>query len=174
MRGINVGGKNLIAVDELVAHCESKGFGQVLSYLQSGNLILTSEDDERVVEKKLEALLLEKFNLAIPVLARKGSRFLALSRSLPFSREETEAPKLLHLALAKSPPARGAIESLRRRATLEERIEPAGRDGLWIHYTSGVARSKLSPAVLDRTVGSPVTARNLRTVRALAELVKGA
>jgi uncharacterized protein (DUF1697 family) len=52
-----------------------------------------------------------------------------------------------------------------------ERIKQVG-DALWIHYSSGSGRSKLSPTVLDRLVGSPVTTRNWRTVLKLNELVE--
>ena len=53
-----------------------------------------------------------------------------------------------------------------------ERVAVRG-DALWIDYASGVARSKLTPAVLDRAVGSPVTARNWNTVQALARMLDG-
>jgi uncharacterized protein (DUF1697 family) len=45
-------------------------------------------------------------------------------------------------------------------------------DALWIHYAGGSARSKLSPALLNRLVGSPVTLRNWRTVLTLDELAR--
>jgi uncharacterized protein (DUF1697 family) len=73
------------------------------------------------------------------------------------------------LALSKAPPKSEAVEGLRERAVGGERIVRVG-DALWIHYGSGVAKSKLSPALFDRLVGSPVTARNWRTVLKLSEL----
>ena len=63
------------------------------------------------------------------------------------------------------------MEGLREHALSGERIVQVG-DGLWIHYAGGVGRSKLSPALLDRLVGSPVTARNWRTVLKLDELAR--
>jgi uncharacterized protein (DUF1697 family) len=41
---------------------------------------------------------------------------------------------------------------------------------LWLHYADGIARSKLTPALIDRATGSPVTARNWRTVQQLAAM----
>jgi uncharacterized protein (DUF1697 family) len=43
-----------------------------------------------------------------------------------------------------------------------------------VHYPSGVAASKLSPALFDRAAGSPVTARNFRTAQKLAEMLAAA
>jgi uncharacterized protein (DUF1697 family) len=56
---------------------------------------------------------------------------------------------------------------LRARAADGERIERVG-DALWIHYPRGAGRSKLTPALFDRSAGSPVTARNWNTVLELA------
>jgi uncharacterized protein (DUF1697 family) len=66
-------------------------------------------------------------------------------------------------------PKDGAVEILSERAAAGERIMLVG-DALWFHYPNGVARSKLTPALLDRVVGSPVTARNWNTVLKLHNL----
>ena len=67
------------------------------------------------------------------------------------------------------PPRKESVAALRERCANGERVELAG-DALWIHYPEGVGRSKLTPALIDRAAGSPVTARNLNTVRKLAEM----
>jgi uncharacterized protein (DUF1697 family) len=73
------------------------------------------------------------------------------------------------LALAKNPPKTDAVEQLQQRASGGERIVQVG-DALWLHFPNGVGNSKLTPAVLDRLVGSPVTMRNWRTVLKLHEM----
>jgi uncharacterized protein (DUF1697 family) len=75
------------------------------------------------------------------------------------------------LCLSKIRPKPDAAERLRERAAGGEHIGQIG-DALWIHFAGGVARSKLSPAVLDRMAGSPVTARNWLTVLKLEEMTK--
>jgi uncharacterized protein (DUF1697 family) len=75
------------------------------------------------------------------------------------------------LALSKAPPKQDAVEGLREHALSGERIVQVG-DALWIHFEGGVARSKLSPTLLDRLIGSVVTARNWRTVLKLDELAR--
>ena len=74
------------------------------------------------------------------------------------------------LALCGAPPNEDAVDLLLHRAADGERITRVG-DALWIHYAGGAGRSKLSPAILDRAAGSPVTTRNWRTVLKLAEMV---
>ena len=73
------------------------------------------------------------------------------------------------LCLAKAPLRAQVAEELSARATAGELVQRAG-EALWIHFPEGVARSKLSPAAMDRAAGSPVTARNWRTATKLLEL----
>jgi uncharacterized protein (DUF1697 family) len=75
--------------------------------------------------------------------------------------------------LAKRVPNKDAVPALIACAQAGEQIMAAG-EVLWVRFSSGVARSKLSPAVIDRLVGSPVTARNVRTVLKLAEMAGAA
>jgi uncharacterized protein (DUF1697 family) len=74
-------------------------------------------------------------------------------------------------ALAKTSIKPGAVDGLRTRCTLGERIVQVG-DAVWIHFAGGVGRSKISPVLVDRLVGSPVTMRNWRTVLRLDEMIK--
>lgn len=62
-----------------------------------------------------------------------------------------------------------AVQNLRPLIPAGERVARVG-ETLWIHFPAGAGRSKLTPAVLDRVAGSPMTTRNWRTVLRLAEL----
>jgi len=86
-----------------------------------------------------------------------------------FPGPSADTPNLVMLALAKAPLNPSAADALRARATSGEQIAQVD-DALWVHYQSGVARSRLSPALFDRLAGSPVTVRNWRTVCALGQL----
>ena len=54
------------------------------------------------------------------------------------------------------------------RAQAGEIVKAAG-GALWFHFPGGVARSKLTPALIDKVCGSPSTSRNWRTVLKLKE-----
>lgn len=172
LRGINVGGQNRVPMDVLRSLCEKAGYREVRTYIQSGNVVMAGAGTAAVAEEKLEAALARRFGRDIPVVVRDAVRWAALARSNPLSRAATE-PAYLHLALSKAPPATGAVEAVRARAAGGELVEQAGPDGLWIYFTQGAGRSKLTPTLLDRLVGSPVTARNWNTVLALVEMANG-
>jgi uncharacterized protein (DUF1697 family) len=170
LRGINVGGNKQIPMAELRALASGLGFGDVATFIQSGNLIFTTTLAPAAVEVALERAIAKKFGFTVEVVARTAEQWRRYAAASPFADAATERPHLLHLGLAKAPVRTGTQEALGPYAKAGERVH-AGDDCLWIDYASGAARSKLSPAVLDRAVGSTVTARNWRTVQKLAELV---
>jgi len=63
LRGINVGGKNKVPMRELKQHLEELGFQDVMTYIQSGNVILKSRLGAQIITDKIEALLPAKFKL---------------------------------------------------------------------------------------------------------------
>lgn len=63
MRGINVGGKNKIAMTELKRRLEELGFNNVVTYIQSGNVVLRSSLEAGATAEKIEKILPKKFKL---------------------------------------------------------------------------------------------------------------
>lgn len=173
LRGINVSGHNLIPMAELRALCEDLGFRDVRSYIQSGNLVFEAGRGSSEIETVLERGIRSRFQVSIPVIVRTSAHWAEILNGNPFPDAAALEPNRVLLALSKETPKPGAAVALQNRAAAGERVEQVG-DALWIHYASGIGRSKLSPDVLDKLVGSPVTGRNLRTVSRIAELAIGA
>lgn len=63
LRGINVGGKNKVSMADLRACLESLGFTQVMTYIASGNVIVTSDKQPKAVQAAIEAALVKNFKL---------------------------------------------------------------------------------------------------------------
>jgi uncharacterized protein (DUF1697 family) len=169
LRGINVSGRNKIPMPELRALCEGLDWGAVQTYIQSGNLLFHADAAPEALEAELERAITGRFGLTIPVIVRAAAAWPDYVANNPFPEASEREPNLVMLALAKAEPKADAVERLRERATSGEHIERAG-DAIWVHYPQGAGTSKLSPALFDRLVGSPVTARNWRTVLKISEL----
>ena len=170
LRGINVGGHHKLPMADLRALAEALGWQRVGSYIQSGNLVFEATGTEAALERKLEAALLEHASLSIPVIVRAEERYRHLVGANPFVEAGAREPNRVMLALSKAKPKRGALVLIEERASPGERVALVG-DGLWIHYANGAGNTKLSPALLDRAVGSTLTARNLRTCLKLTEML---
>jgi uncharacterized protein (DUF1697 family) len=171
LRGINVGGNKLIPMAALRTLCEELGFDNVQTYIQSGNIVFGgNEKSAAAVEKKLEPAIAARFGFSAFTIVRSAKDWPGLLRGNPFAAECEKEPNLVVMSLSKQPPKKDAAKALRERAKDGERIEIAD-DVIWTHYPAGIGRSKLTPTLVDRLVGSPVTARNYRTVKKLTELL---
>ncbi len=170
LRGINVGGHNKIPMSDLCALCAKIGYSSVQSYIQSGNLVFSTSAAPTAIEGDLQRAIEGRFHLQIPVIVRAATDWPAYVTGNPFPEASRIEPNLVMLGLAKTPPKPEAVSALRSRSANGERITQVG-DALWIHFAGGAGGSKISPALLDRLVGSPVTMRNWRTVFTLSELL---
>ena len=172
LRGINVSGRNKIPMQELRSLCGRLGWTDVQTYIQSGNVIFHAGSAASALEEKLERTIQRDLGLSIPVLVRAAADWPVYVRGNPFPDVSMTEPNRVMLALSKRAPRRTAVDELRERAEDGEQIARVG-DALWFYYAGGAGKSKLSPALLDRLVGSSVTARNWRTVLKLQELAHG-
>mgnify|MGYP001559006126 CR=1 FL=1 len=164
LRAVNVGGRKVPMAD-LRALATKLGLKDVQSYIQSGNLVFTAGGSAAPLAAKLETALAAKFGFDVPVIVRTAEQWKAYLDN-PFP---TSPPNLLYLGLSKQPPAPDAATTILQRAKGGEQAKLVG-DALWIAYPSGLGQSKITPAHIDKAVGSPTTARNVNTVRQLALL----
>jgi uncharacterized protein (DUF1697 family) len=170
LRGVNVGGRNRVPMAALRSLAADLGWIDVRSYVQSGNLVFRAAGESSKLAAELEMAIEHHHGLSVPVIIRGARDWLSYLDTNPFPEASQREPNLVLLALSKDPPREGVMEQLRARATQGERVHQAG-DALWIHYPRGAGRSRLSPGLLDRLAGSPVTTRNWRTVMEIAAIV---
>lgn len=139
------------------------GVGGVRSYLQSGNVVLEASGEHDAVALVREATL--ACGVEVAVVARSGAEFARVVAENPFPGAD---PKRLHLvALDREPTEQDADRFLEHAEPLPERVQLRGRH-LYVDYRDGVAGSKLE---LGRLGGVTATARNWRTVSALASML---
>lgn len=168
LRAVNVGGRKLpmAALRDL---CRNDGIADIETYIQSGNLVF-SASSAAAAENQIEALIEKNFGFKSEAIARTGKQWAVYARGSPFA-DADERGNLVHLGLAKERIAGDVVEKLRPKAIHGEEIVLRG-DALWIDFRNGVGESKLMPNFINKCVGSPVTMRNWRTVRKLAEMVQ--
>jgi uncharacterized protein (DUF1697 family) len=170
LRGINVGGTRKVPMARLRALCAGLGWADVATYIQSGNVVFSAAGDAGALERALEEAIEAAFGFSVPVIVRSAAEWRLYAPDNPFLEAARDEPNRLMLHLAKQPPASGAEEAIAARAAAGEAVRRLG-DALWIHYPAGAGTTKITPALLDRAAGSPVTARNWRTVVTLQEML---
>lgn len=101
-RGINVGGKNIVAMARLKEMFQTLGFVAVRTYIQSGNVIFEAEETKQRAKKSIEQAFLKTFGFSAAVMLRTTAEFDAVVAQLPFSQLEQQAaaqndPSVEHL-----------------------------------------------------------------------------
>ena len=176
LRGINVGkagaGRKGVPMAELRDLATGLGFDDPRTHVQSGNLVFAARGTANALADRLEAAIRERFGFDVPVAVSAGKDLAAIAAACPFPSEVESEPNLVQIAFARTPPGKQILADLQPYQTAGERCALA-KGHLWVLFPAGIARTKLTPAVLDRTFGTPVTMRNARTLRAVLELVDG-
>ena len=161
-RGINVGGRNRLPMKDLVAALESAGAQDVATYIQSGNAVFrTEEEDAALLSDRTRAAIQESHGFEPRVLVLGSEEVEKAIRSNPFPEAESE-PKTLHLYFLVGPPEHPDLDGLQEIKGDTERFV-LGDGVFYLHAPDGIGRSKLAASV-ERLLGVPATARNWRTV----------
>jgi uncharacterized protein (DUF1697 family) len=162
LRGINVGGKNILPMKELAALLEGLGLKAVATYLNSGNVVFQSDttDADRLAGE-IKAAIGQSFGFTPQLLIRSGQELKDAMAANPFPEGESQ-PKTLHLFFLASPPVGPDLAGLEAIKTATERFKLVG-SVFYLHAPDGIGRSKLA-ARAEKLLGVPATARNWRTV----------
>jgi uncharacterized protein (DUF1697 family) len=177
LRGINVGGKNKVPMAELREVVTSLGHTGVTTYIQSGNVLFTTEEtDTAQLASALEAAIAGQFgiNSAVVVLSRAE-----LARILDGNPYPTDEPKRVHVVFLGAEPSQElldritAVESAAAAKGSRDTFTAIG-NALFLHTPDGYGNSELSEA-LFRIIGTghknrAATARNWATATTLLSL----
>jgi uncharacterized protein (DUF1697 family) len=168
LRGINIGSRNRIAMPKLRDLLEDSGFEDVRTYLQSGNVVLTSSAKAPEVAHKVERLIADELRLDIAVVTRTRAQLTKVVEANPL-RKVAKDPKLYQVSFLAKKPTADILRRAEEVATARERLVASGRE-IYAWHPDGAARSKLWALLAGQRLGVTATARNWTTVTKLLEL----
>jgi uncharacterized protein (DUF1697 family) len=147
---------------------EEAGFEEVATYVQSGNVVVSSGDSAAKVARAVERLVEKEFGLKIPVLVRTRAQLAQVVERNPLAKV-AKSPKRYQVSFLEKKPSAALIRKLEDVAAPTERVVAHGRE-IYAWHPEGVARSKLWAALAGKGLGVTATARNWTTVKKLLEL----
>jgi uncharacterized protein (DUF1697 family) len=169
LRGINLGNHYKMKMPVLKSMFENMGFEAVSTYLQSGNVVFNStENDLSSLETRIEAQILEEFGFVVPTLVRVPADLQRIVDTNPYPNQTIINPIQPYVIFLKNLPATHELEL--------PAIEPAehkfGELEVFVFYPNGSHASKLSNNFVERKLKTTASSRNWRTVLALLEMTK--
>jgi uncharacterized protein (DUF1697 family) len=170
LRGVNVGGRNMIKMDVLRGICESLKCESPQTLLQSGNVAFrTSNRNTAQLSKQLEAAIGRKLRFRPSVILRAVSELREVVAQSPFAQRSGLDPGKLVVSFIDGEPSPEARKQLLAMDIAPEELHVVRRE-LYIYFPNGQARPKLSWARVDKVLGFPSTSRNWNTVTKLLQL----
>ena len=171
LRAVNVGGRKLPMAD-FRRQVAELGWQNVATYIQSGNLVFDADCTPAEAEAALEALIRREHGYEAPAIVRTRAQWAGYPASNPFPEVARDTPGYLLMLVAKAKINGDAAEAIQTRAAAGEQARKVG-ETLWIHFPQGSGTSKLTPALIDKAIGSTATSRNYRTVCTLKDMLDG-
>lgn len=168
LRAINVGG-HTVKMDYLRSLFATLGFANVETFIASGNVIFDSTSKStKALEKKIESYLQETLGYAVATFIRSTSELAAIAAYKPFSDSELNAKgHTLYVGFMADNPGNTVKKNLRSLASTIDDFHLDGRE-VYCLCRGTFSESEISGTRLAKTIGIPMTLRNVTTVKKIA------
>ena len=173
LRGINVGGKKRIQMQQLVALYESLGLSNVRTYVQSGNVVFDSAAaDASRLARLIEEGITKTFGFSAAVVIRTKDELRRIVESNPFLKDNEIDIDKLHVTFLSGYPHEAGLDQARAAGDGSDSFVVLDRE-VYLHCPNGYGRTKLSNDFFEKKLKVTGTTRNWRTVTALLQIVGG-
>ena len=167
LRGINVGGHRLLAMQDLKAYAAECGAKNIKTYIQSGNVLFDySGASIESFNQCLKQTIIERSGFEVLIMTRPIEKLRQAMTNNPYA-DHTD----VHYYFTEADLTASMIEPLKALATSGEQFTLVKKQ-LYLHTPNGMGRSKLA-AKIDQVLGVPTTARNARTIDKILTLSQG-
>ena len=168
LRAINVGGTTIIKMTDLKKMFESFGLDEVQTYIQTGNVIFESKEENAAnLEEKIEHQLEKVSGKRIQLFVRTIREVMAIVNECPFTAKDGQT---IHVVILDEKPAKKNIEALLSLRSEADDFAVNGKHAYNLRRDR--ERSIFSNNFIEKILGVPGTARNLTTIKKLAEKYK--
>ncbi len=172
LRAINLGTHNQIKMPALREGLAGLGYTNVETYLQSGNVVLTTDSGAKAVQNSIGALLKRQFDVDVHVLVQSAADWQQIIDHNPFLDKVESEIKCMHATLLFEAPDAGHASAIPADLGGADRWQRVGRV-IYLFCPNGYGRTKLTNALFERKLKVAATTRNWKTVLALQALAEG-
>lgn len=165
LRAINVGG-HTVTMAELRSLVADAGFGDVSTFIASGNVLLSADAEPTDVEQALEKAFADALGYAVETFVRTRQELQRLAAAEPFG--VVDGGHKVQVGFLKAVPSATVRAAVAGLSNDYDTLLVEGREVFW-HTRGGISDSLVKPGVFNRALGQPSTFRNVTTVRRLAD-----
>jgi uncharacterized protein (DUF1697 family) len=166
LRGINVGGRNLVSMRALKASFERLGFEDVATYINSGNVIFRSRaTDRRALERRIDLMLSREHGLPIKTVVRSAADMARLVETIDESWRIDSRWRYNVIFLRHTIDSAGVLAGIELKPEIEQVVYCPGTL-LWSAQLSALTRTAMLK-MASRPIYQDMTVRSVRTTRTI-------
>jgi uncharacterized protein (DUF1697 family) len=170
LRAVNVAGKNKIIMDELCKSLEDLEFTNISSYIQSGNIIFESANDNKTNRTLIKDQIKKTFDLDIEVSVLYRKKLECVIKNSAFLDSDYDLKALYYCFLFDKSEINN-IDDITAKATQDEEII-LNEDMAYLYYPNGMGKSKITNNLIESKLKVSSTIRSHNTIVKLLELSK--
>ena len=169
LRGINISGKNKISMSELKIELE-KVYQNVITYLNSGNIILESSEKKEEIIIKIKSILKNKFHLEIPIYIIEYEKLKELINHQP-SWWDTKDKNIYDNVIFILQPltTKEVIEQIGEPSKDIDKIEPYEEIIFWSYHLKYYQKSNWWKKTATLSIKDNLTIRTANTIKKVLE-----
>lgn len=170
LRGINVSGHNMIKMDALKTALENIGFQNVVTYIQSGNVFVdTNEENAPAVGFKIKQEIFKAFGHEVPIVVIGKTDLEKSLKNNPFLKEKEVDTKKLYVAFVSMALRSDSINDLKMsQVKPDEALIDENR--IFIKYAVGAGKTRFDQKYIEKKLNLTATIRNWNTVTQLLKM----
>ena len=172
LRGINVSGQKMIKMADLKSLLEKQSFSNIQTYLQSGNVVLESNlEDKHEISSIIQSAINQSYGFDVPTLVLTTTELEMIVHHPPFLQQDELNPAYFHVTFLGSHPKDidEEVISAKRSATEQISFSP---QAIYLYCPDGYGKTKLHNGFLEKQTKVIATTRNWKTCLQLMKLSK--
>ncbi|MFN8402975.1 MAG: DUF1697 domain-containing protein [Anaerolineales bacterium] len=169
LRGVMPTGKNKVPMAQLREVLANAGFGNVRTYIQSGNALVDSDLPAKEIEKRIHELIKKHIGADLAVVVRTGKQLQKVLDENPFT-DGYDISRIFFVSFAEKPPQKMVNDLLARDFSPEKLI--INKDAAYMFIPNTYGSDTLSNNFLEKKLGVSATTRNFNTISKLIEMSK--
>jgi len=171
LRGINVGAQKKILMADLKALYESLKLKDVVTYIQSGNVIFKTGDGvtDEAIAKKIENAIAKTYGFDVPVIVRRTEELKTILATNPFAKDKNNDTSRMHVTFLSATPDTALVTETSKFKSAPDDFVIIGTE-IYLYTPNGYGETKLSNSFFEKKLKVTATTRNWNTVNKLTEL----
>lgn len=170
LKGVNVGGNNRIKMAEFREKLQKKGFKNVKTYIQSGNIVLSYDSSIDEVKTRVVDVLTQDYGYTVSVLVFTLQQFEDILAKCPYDAPEND--KKVYFSFLEKIPEANLLKEFESISFPDELFQ-MGEHCVYLLFQSGYSKANMSNTFIIKKLKVAASTRNLKTVKKILELAKG-